>query len=162
MPARMPALPVKRVAWLLPRALVHPGEAGLERIDAGALSFQGGQQFPVIGVQLLQDGQVVGVQVVPGGEHLSAEIRPAHQVGLGCLWAEKLFQQQNRRADCAGDSRPALARDSPSRSDWGVEVCVHRDWILATGLVTGYWSLVTGDWLLATGDVGCRITRLWT
>src|ERR1035437_1771405 len=140
MPARMPALPVKRVAWLLPRALVHPGEAGLERIDAGALSFQGGQQFPVIGVQLLQDGQVVGVQVVSGGEHLSAEIRPAHQVGLGCLGTEKLLQQQKRRADCAGDSRPALARDSPSGSDWGVEVGVHSD-----------WQLVTGNWLLVTG-----------
>jgi hypothetical protein len=36
--------------WLLPRALVQPGEARFERIDAGGQSFKGGQQLPVVGV----------------------------------------------------------------------------------------------------------------
>ena len=36
-------------------ALVHAGEAGFERVDARGLPLQGGQQFPVVGVELLQD-----------------------------------------------------------------------------------------------------------
>jgi hypothetical protein len=56
LPARMPALRVKRVAWLLPRALVHAGEAGFERTHAGGQPLKGSQQFAVVGVELLQDG----------------------------------------------------------------------------------------------------------
>src|ERR1035438_4460464 len=144
--ARMPTLPVKRVAWLLPRALVHAGEAGFERIDAGGQPLKGGQQFPVVGVQLFQDGQVVGVEALPGREHLRAELRLADQLRLGCLGAEELLQEEQPRADRADGRRPALARDAARGRDWGLEVCVHGDWILVTGsllLVTCYWSLVT-------------------
>ena len=81
-----PSLLRERLAWLLPRALVHAGEAGFERIDAGGLPLQGGQQLPVVGVQLLQEGQVVGVHVLPGGQHLGVEVGPADQLGLGRLW----------------------------------------------------------------------------
>src|ERR1035441_7709027 len=146
--ARMPTLPVKRVAWLLPRAFVHAGEAGFERIDAGGQPLKGGQQFPVVGVQLFQDGQVVGVEALPGREHLRREVRPAHRLGLaGWLGTQEPFREEERRADCPGDGCPALTRDSPSGSDWGVEVCVHGYWLLVTGhwlLITGYWPLVTG------------------
>ena len=55
------SLPWKGGAWLLPRALVHTGEAGFEGIDAGGLSVKSGQQFPVVGVQFLQQGKVVGM-----------------------------------------------------------------------------------------------------
>ena len=56
MPARMPALSVKGRAWLLPRALVHAGEARFERADAGSQPLKASQPFPMVGVQLLQDG----------------------------------------------------------------------------------------------------------
>ena len=59
----------KALAWLPPRALVHAGEAAFQRIDAAGLPLQGGQQFPVVGVQLLQDGQVVGVDMVLERDH---------------------------------------------------------------------------------------------
>src|ERR1017187_10736395 len=49
------------LAWLLPCALVHPGEAGFKGIDAANLPVKGRQQFPMIGVQLLQDGKMSGV-----------------------------------------------------------------------------------------------------
>src|ERR1035441_3771772 len=139
--ARMPTLPVKRVAWLLPRALVHAGEAGFERIDAGGQPLKGGQQFPVVGVQLLQDSQVSGIDALPGREHLGIEVCPAHRLGLaGWFGAQEPFREEERRADCPGDGRPALTRDSASGSNWGVEVCVHGDWIL----VACYWLLITG------------------
>ena len=80
-------VPTGRVAcMLLPCALVHAGEAGFEGVDAGGLPLQGGQQFPVVGVQLLQDGQVCGVDALPGGQHLRVEVRPADQLGLGRSW----------------------------------------------------------------------------
>ena len=55
-------------------------------VDATGLALQGGQQLPVVGVQLLQDRQVVGVDVVPGAPHLGVEVRPAHQLRLGRVW----------------------------------------------------------------------------
>ena len=58
------SLPCKGVAWLLSCALVHAGEAGLQRIDAGGLPVKRGQEVPVVGVQLLQDGQVPCVYIV--------------------------------------------------------------------------------------------------
>ena len=56
---------IARAKIVGPGALVHAGEAGFERIDAGGLPVQGGQQLPVIGVELLQDGQVAGVDRGP-------------------------------------------------------------------------------------------------
>src|ERR1035438_1360329 len=45
------------VAWLVPGALVHAGEGGFQGIDAGDLPVQGGEQLPVVGVELLQQGR---------------------------------------------------------------------------------------------------------
>src|ERR1017187_4277167 len=65
---RNASLPWKGGAYSIPCALVHAGEAGFEGVDAAGLAVQGGEQFPVVGVQLLQDGQVVGVQAFPRGQ----------------------------------------------------------------------------------------------
>src|ERR1035441_8852920 len=108
---------------------------------SGGLSVQSGQQFPMVAVQFLQDGQVIGVQAFPGRQHLRIEVRAAHRLGLARWFrADELLQEQECRADCTGDGCPALARDGARGWDWGAEVCVHGGWLL----VTGHWSLVTG------------------
>ena len=102
---------------LLPCSLVQPGKAGFDRIDARGLPVQAGQQFPVIGVQLLEDSQVVGVQAFPGGHHLSVEVRPAYRLRLAAGFrAEELFQEEECRPNCAGDCRPPLAGDGARTS----------------------------------------------
>ena len=42
---------------LLPGALVHAGEARFERVDADGLPLKSGQQFPVVGIELLQQAR---------------------------------------------------------------------------------------------------------
>src|ERR1035441_5462589 len=122
------SLPWKGGAYSIPCALVHAGEAGFEGVDAAGLAVQGGQQFPVIGVQLLEDSQVRGVDALPGGEHLSEELGPADRLGLGWLGADELLCNEQRRADDAGDGRPTLARQGACGGDLGVEVCAHGAW----------------------------------
>ena len=101
-------------------ALVNPGEAGFERSEAGGLALKGGQQFPVVGVQFLQQGKVVGVQALAGGQRLREEVRPADRLGLGWFGAEESLREQEARADCADDRRPALACDGAGEGigDW--------------------------------------------
>src|ERR1017187_7377025 len=79
------SLPGKGVAWLVPRALVHAGEAGFKGIDAGDLPVQGGEQLPVVGVELLQERKVVGMDMVLENNQLSVEVGSAHGLGLGCF-----------------------------------------------------------------------------
>src|ERR1035441_626562 len=112
MPARMPALPVKGGAYSIPRALVHAGDADFEGIDAAGLGVQGGQQFAVIGVQLLEGSQVRGVDALAGGEHLSVELRPADRLGLDLLGANELFRNEQGRGDNASDRCPSFALES--------------------------------------------------
>ena len=51
----------RRVAWLVLGALIHAGEAGFKGIDAGDLLVQGGEQLTVVGVELVEDGEVAGM-----------------------------------------------------------------------------------------------------
>src|ERR1035437_9813733 len=107
------------------RALVHAGEAGFERIDPRGQPLKRRQQLPVVGVQLLQHGQMVGVEALPRREHLSAELRAADSLRLGWSGAGQLLHEEERRADRADDRRPALAGNAAGGRDWSVETCVH-------------------------------------
>src|ERR1019366_9121850 len=81
-PSRPTNLRAPKVSSSLACAFVHAGEARLGRIDGGGQPFKGGEQFPVVGIELFQDGQVVGVEALPGRQHLRPELRLAHQLGL--------------------------------------------------------------------------------
>src|ERR1035441_2444825 len=97
------------VAWLVPRALVHAGEAGLEGIDAGDLPVQSGEQLPVVGVELLQERKVIGMHALTAGPKFGAELGAADQLRLGGLAAKEFLPEEERRAGRAGDGRPAVA-----------------------------------------------------
>ena len=114
----------QRVAWLVPRALVHAGEAGFEGIDAGGLPVQGGEQLPVVGVQLLQDGQVVGMDLVLESNQLGVEVGAAHGLGLGGFGASSFFDEQSAAPTAPTTAAHPRSTRSAGR-DWGVEICVH-------------------------------------
>ena len=83
------------VAWLVPRALVHAGEAGLKGIDAGGLPLKGGQKLPLVGVELLQDGEVAGMDMVFENNQFGVEVGSALGSGLGGFAAKSLLATSN-------------------------------------------------------------------
>src|ERR1019366_3495146 len=142
---------------LLPRALVHAGEAGFQRIDPRGQPLKRRQQLPVVGVQLLKHGQVVGVEALAGGEHISAELRPADRLRLGWLGAGELLHEEERRSDCADDRRPALSREGARRGDLGLKVCAHSDLRLV------FCPLRFAAWVIKSGFLRFRLAgfRYW-
>src|ERR1017187_1163634 len=122
------SLPGKGVAWLVPRALVHAGEAGFKGIDAGDLPLQSGEQLPVVGVELLQERKVVGMHALTAGQHFGAELGAADQLRLGGFAAKEVLPEEEGRTGRPGNGRPALAGKAASGWDLGLEIRVHDAW----------------------------------
>jgi len=60
------------MACMASASCAHPrGQAALYRSSASRLPLKGGEEFPVIRIQLLQDGEVSGIDALACGQHLS-------------------------------------------------------------------------------------------
>ena len=60
------------------------------------LPVEGGQRFPMVGVELVQDGEVAGVDMVLESNQLGVEVSAAHGLGLGWLCGKEPLGEQQR------------------------------------------------------------------